>query len=48
VLSVATTSFNRDIDNIVVFPIKKIVDIIQRLAEGPLKKSDPPKVNPNK
>jgi len=45
VLSVATMSFTRDIDNIVVYPIKKIVDIIQRLAEGPLKKSDPPKVN---
>lgn len=45
VLSVATMSFTRDIDYIVVYPIKKIVDIIQRLAEGPLKKSDPPKLN---
>ena len=29
-----------DIELIVVIPIKKIVDIIQRLAEGPLKKPD--------
>ena len=28
VLTVATMSFTRDIDNIVVYPIKKIVDII--------------------
>ena len=45
VLTIATMSFTRDIDQIVVFPIKKIVDIIQKLAEGPLKKPEPPKSN---
>ena len=45
VLTIATYGFTRNIDQIVVFPIKKIVDIIQKLAEGPLKKPEPPKSN---
>jgi hypothetical protein len=32
---------------IVILPIKKIVDIIQRLAEGPLKKPEQTKVDEN-
>jgi hypothetical protein len=40
VLVIASLTFSRDIDLIVILPIKKIVDIIQRLAEGPLKKPE--------
>ena len=40
VLTVASLTFGNDIELIVVNPIKKIVDIIQRLAEGPLKKPE--------
>jgi hypothetical protein len=34
--------FNRDTENLVVKPIKKVVQIIIRLAENPLKKPEPP------
>ena len=47
VLTIASLKFSSDIEGIVIIPIKKIVDIIQRLAEGPLKKTDPPKLNTN-
>ena len=40
---VACLTFQNDIELIVIIPIKKIVDIIQRLAEGPLKKPEQPK-----
>jgi len=43
VLSIASLTVSGDIEIIVIHPIKKIVDIIQRLAEGPLKKPEPPK-----
>jgi len=39
-LTIASLTFSRDIEMIVITPIKKIVDIIQRLAEGPLKKPE--------
>jgi len=42
-LVVACLTFQNDIELIVIIPIKKIVDIIQRLAEGPLKKPEQPK-----
>ena len=42
-LSIAVMNFANDINKIVVLPIKKIVDLIQRLAEGPLKKPEAPK-----
>ncbi len=35
--------FNRDTENVVVKPIKKVVQIIIRLAENPLKKPEQPK-----
>jgi len=35
--------FNRDTEIVVVKPIKKVVQIIIRLAENPLKKPEPPK-----
>jgi len=38
---VASLTFGRDIELIVVKPIQKIVDVIQRLAEAPLKKPEP-------
>jgi len=41
VLCAASLTFGRDIELIVVKPIQKIVDVIQRLAEGPLKKPEP-------
>ena len=34
--------FNRDTEIIVINPIKKVVEIIQKLAENPLKKPEPP------
>ena len=40
VIAVFCLTLQGDIELIVVTPIKKIVDIIQRLAEGPLKKPD--------
>ena len=40
VLTVASLTFANDIEQIVILPIKKIVNIIQRLAEGPLKKPE--------
>jgi hypothetical protein len=40
VLTVASLTFANDIEYIVILPIKKIVNIIQRLAEGPLKKPE--------
>jgi hypothetical protein len=43
VLTIASLTFSSDIESIVIIPIKKIVDIIQRLAEGPLKKPEQPK-----
>ena len=43
VIAVFCLTLQGDIELIVVTPIKKIVDIIQRLAEGPLKKPDQPK-----
>ena len=42
VLSIASLTVSGDIEVIVIHPIKKIMDIIQRLAEGPLKKPEPP------
>jgi hypothetical protein len=39
----ASLTFTSDIEQIVIVPIKKIVDIIQRLAEGPLKKPEQPR-----
>jgi hypothetical protein len=42
VLSIASLTVSNDIEVIVIIPVKKIVDIIQRLAEGPLKKPQPP------
>lgn len=42
VLSIASVTVSGDIEVIVIQPIKKIVDIIQRLAESPLKKPEPP------
>ena len=44
-LTIASFTFSRDIDLIVILPIKKIVDIIQRLAEGPLKKPEQAKAD---
>jgi hypothetical protein len=38
VLCIASLTVSNDIEVIVIIPVKKIVDIIQRLAEGPLKK----------
>lgn len=45
VLTIASLTFSSDIESIVIIPIKKIVDIIQRLAEGPLKKPEQPKAD---
>ena len=45
VLVVASLTFSRDIDLIVILPIKKIVDIIQKLAEGPLKRPEQAKAD---
>jgi hypothetical protein len=45
VLSIASLTVSGDIEIIVIQPIKKIVDIIQRLAEGPLKRPELPKIN---
>lgn len=42
VLCIASLTVSNDIEVIVIIPVKKIVDIIQRLAEGPLKKPQPP------
>jgi len=43
VLTALFLIFNDDTETIVIIPIKKVVDIIQTLAEGPLKKPIPPK-----
>jgi hypothetical protein len=43
VLSAASLVFSNDAEKIVINPIKKIIMIIQRLAENPLKKPEPPK-----
>ncbi len=43
VLTVASLTFANDTQQIVIKPIQKIVEIIQRLAENPLKKPSPPK-----
>ena len=40
VLAVASLQYGNDIETIVVEPIKKIIDIIQRLSEAPLKKPE--------
>ena len=45
VLSIASITVSGDIEEIVIVPIKKIVDIIQRLAEGPLRKPEPTKLD---
>lgn len=42
-LSIAVIFFAIDINKIVVVPIKRVVGLIQRLAEGPLKKPEQPK-----
>jgi hypothetical protein len=42
VLTVLFIVFNNDTETIVIKPIKKVVDIIERLAESPLKKPTPP------
>ena len=47
VLTVASLTFANDIEYIVILPIKKIVNIIQRLAEGPLKKPEQVKYDEN-
>ena len=39
-LTIASLQYGNDIETIVVEPIKKIIDIIQRLADGPLKKPE--------
>lgn len=43
VLTAASLIFSGDAERIVIKPIKKIILIIQRLAENPLKKPEPPK-----
>jgi len=43
VLTVANLIFANDTEQIVIKPIQKIVQIIQKLAENPLKKPVPPK-----
>lgn len=43
VLTVASLVFSNDAQRIVIRPIQKIIEIIQRLAENPLKKPEPPK-----
>ncbi|CDW71083.1 adenylyl cyclase [Stylonychia lemnae] len=43
VLTIASLTFTNDTQQIVIKPIQKIVEIIQRLAENPLKKPSPPK-----
>lgn len=43
VLTAASLIFSNDAERIVIKPIKKIIMIIQRLAENPLKKPEPPK-----
>jgi hypothetical protein len=42
VLTVLFLVFNNDTEVIVIEPIKKVVDIIQRLADNPLKKPEHP------
>jgi hypothetical protein len=42
VLTTLFIVFNGDTDTIVIKPIKKVVDIIQKLAENPLKKPEHP------
>jgi hypothetical protein len=37
---VGSLTFAADIENVVVDPIKRIIEIIKKLAEGPLKKPD--------
>lgn len=39
-LSIAVMNFALGINKIVVIPIKKVVGLIQRLAESPLKKPE--------
>jgi len=46
VLTAASLIFSNDAERIVIKPIKKIIMIIQRLAENPLKK--PEEINPDK
>jgi hypothetical protein len=43
VLTAASLIFSGDAERIVIKPIKKIILIIQKLAENPLKKPEPPK-----
>ena len=47
VLTVAFIMFSRDTEITVIIPIKKVVSIIQKLAESPLKKPELPKEDPN-
>lgn len=42
VLAVAFLVFSRDTEVIVIRPIKKVVEIIHKLADDPLKKPEPP------
>ena len=43
VLTIASLVFSNDAQRIVIRPIQKIIEIIQRLAENPLKKPEQPK-----
>mmetsp|Transcript_14387 Transcript_14387/g.13994 ORF Transcript_14387/g.13994 Transcript_14387/m.13994 type:complete len:162 (-) Transcript_14387:1213-1698(-) len=43
VLTIASLTFNNDTQQIVIKPIKKIMEIIYNLAENPLNKPEPPK-----
>jgi hypothetical protein len=47
VLTIANLQYSHDIETIVVEPIKKIIDIIQRLSEAPLKKPETRPPDPN-
>lgn len=47
VLAIASVSYTNDIEEIVVEPIKKIIDIIQKLSEAPLRKPEEPVPDPN-
>jgi hypothetical protein len=42
---VGSLTFANDIEHVVEEPIKKIIEIIKKLAEGPLKKPDVPDPN---
>jgi hypothetical protein len=43
VLTIISLTFNNDTQQIVIKPIKKIMEIIYNLSENPLKKPEPPK-----